>query len=99
MYMITGLTMIKAMPGHEQMVYDQLQGMDGIKDVYKLFGEFDFFVIMQADGSKRLSILADIVRHLSEVVRTSQLMIARDEARIGHDLDGHDSRETAFSIS
>jgi len=89
--------MIKAMPGHRQAVYDRLLGMDGIKDVYKLFGEFDFFVVMQADGSKRLSILADIVCHLSEVAGTSQLMIARDMTATGDRLGQHDSRETAYS--
>jgi hypothetical protein len=95
--MITALTMIRASPGREKTLYDRLSGMDGIKDVYRLFGEYDLFVIMQADGTKRLSILADIVRHLGEVEETSPLMVARDMAKPGDGLEKQGrGRETAY---
>ena len=36
--------MVKVVPGQEKTVYNALQEIDGIKDVYHVFGEFDFVV-------------------------------------------------------
>ena len=56
-----GLSMIKVKPGHEKSVYRQLQGMPEIKDVYRLFGEYSFFLVMQTEGQKKLNkLMVDI---------------------------------------
>ena len=47
--MVIGITMVKVMPGQERLVYCSLKGKDGILDVYHIFGEYDFFVVLQAE--------------------------------------------------
>jgi len=44
--MVIGITMVKVMPGQERLVYCSLKGKDGIQDVYHIFGEYDFFVVL-----------------------------------------------------
>lgn len=42
------IAMIKAMPGQERSVYSALKENDGIKSIHHAFGEYDFFVLIQA---------------------------------------------------
>ncbi len=51
---VIGFTLIKVKPGHEKSVYRELQSMIGVKDVYHLFGEYSFFLIMQTEGQAKL---------------------------------------------
>lgn len=46
--MVIGITMIKIVPGHEKASYDALREIEGLKTIYNLFGEFDFFLILEA---------------------------------------------------
>ena len=52
--MVIGITMVKVMPGQERLVYFSLKGKDGILDVYHIFGEYDFFVVLQAESLVKL---------------------------------------------
>lgn len=60
--MVIGITMIKIAPDHEKASYDALRGIYGVKDIYHLFGEFDFFLILEALDRASLShIMKDIL--------------------------------------
>ena len=48
--MVIGLTMIKVSSGQERSVYAHLQKRPEVRDVYRLFGEYSFFLVMQAEG-------------------------------------------------
>ena len=54
--MVIGVTMVKVVPGQEKSVYNALQEIDGIKDVYHVFGEFDFVVVIEVEGLSMLNI-------------------------------------------
>ena len=53
-FMVIGVTMVKVIPDHEKEVYNALRERDGIKEVYNLFGEYDLFVILEAQRQAEL---------------------------------------------
>jgi nitrate reductase NapAB chaperone NapD len=77
--MVIGITMIKVRPGHEKSVDALLMGIEGVKEVYHLFGEFDFLVVMQAERSQLLSRLTEKIRRLGEVTEIWKMLITRDD--------------------
>jgi DNA-binding Lrp family transcriptional regulator len=80
MIMVIGITMVKVLPEQEKAAYHALREMDGIKEVYHLFGEFDFFVIMNAESKSRLNHLLEAIRDRREVIETWPLLISKDES-------------------
>ena len=74
--MVIGLTMIKVRPGYEKSAYRALQKRSEIKDIYSLFGEFSFFLVMQAEGRPKLDKLIVDIRKEDLVVKTSPVMVA-----------------------
>jgi uncharacterized protein with GYD domain len=81
--MVIGITMLKVMPGHERSVYHNLKSRDDIKDIYHVFGEYDFFVIMQADGISRINKIVENIRDLYDVTTADNVLIGRDGDAIG----------------
>ena len=72
--MVIGVTMVKVVPGQEKSVYNALQEIDGIKDVYHVFGEFDFVVIIEVEGLSMLNKLVDIIREIDNVTATQTVV-------------------------
>jgi hypothetical protein len=92
--MVLALTMIKVTPGYEKSVYRDLQRRRGIRDVYRLFGEFNFFLIMQAERQSALTSLLSEIKEEGKVIKTgpvlltaegdlSETALARAEAALG----------------
>jgi len=77
--MVIGLTMVKVKPEHEKSFYRDLQSRAGIKDVYHLFGEYSFFLVMQAEGQARLNQLLQDIEEEDRVIRTGPVMLANNE--------------------
>ena len=48
------MTMIKVQSGQERSTYDYLQKKPEV-DIYRLFGEYGFFLVVQADGQNGLA--------------------------------------------
>jgi hypothetical protein len=74
--MVFGLTMIKVRPGYEKSVYNDLRKRSEIKDIYNLFGEFNFFLIMQAEGESRLDRLMEDIKSGDTILKTGPIMLA-----------------------
>jgi DNA-binding Lrp family transcriptional regulator len=72
--MVIGVTMVKVVPGQEKAVYSALQSIDGIKDVYHVFGEFDFVVIIEVEGLSMLNKLVDVIREIDNVTATQTVV-------------------------
>jgi hypothetical protein len=66
--MVTGIAMVKVLPGQEKSVYSSLKGKEGILDLYHVFGEYDFFLIMQAESLARLNGLMDDIQEIRHVI-------------------------------
>ena len=69
--------MVKVIPDHEKEVYNALREMDGIKEVYNLFGEYDLFVILEAQCQAELGHIFKRIRGLSYVLDTWPLLVSR----------------------
>ena len=62
--------MVKVLPGQEKSVYCSLKGNEGILDLYHVFGEYDFFLIMQAESLAKLNRLMEDIREIRHVITT-----------------------------
>lgn len=66
--------MVKVVPGEEKSVYNQLKDIDGIKDIFHVFGEYDFVVIMEVEGLSTLNKLVDSIRDIKAVTSTQTIV-------------------------
>ena len=78
--MVIGITMVKVLPGHERLTYCTLKREDEILDVYHIFGEYDFFVILQANGLTRLNQLLEIIQSMDNVIATRMVLVGLDSS-------------------
>ncbi|NPV61202.1 MAG: Lrp/AsnC ligand binding domain-containing protein [Methanotrichaceae archaeon] len=72
--MVIGVTMVKVVPGQEKSAYNSLQEIEGIKDVYHVFGEYDFVVIIEVEGLSTLNRLVDTIREIDNVTATQTVV-------------------------
>ncbi|HOO52906.1 MAG TPA: Lrp/AsnC ligand binding domain-containing protein [Methanothrix sp.] len=80
--MITGIIMVKTVPGHERRVHRILKGLDGIRKMYILFGDFDLFLEVQAGGLLMLNGIVETIRGTEGVV-TTRTIIAQTFEELG----------------
>lgn len=85
--MVVALTMIKVRPGYEKSAYSDLQKRTEIRDIYRLFGEFSFFLVMQAEGKSKLDQIMKDIKKEDMVVKTGPVMVTM----------GSDLTDAAFS--
>ncbi len=72
--MVIGVTFVRVMPGHEKIVYNELIVIEGIQDVYHIFGEFDFIVISKVDGLSTLNKIVDTIRESKNIIATNTIL-------------------------
>ncbi|AKB79367.1 Transcriptional regulator, AsnC family [Methanosarcina horonobensis HB-1 = JCM 15518] len=75
--MVIGVTMINVLPGYEKAAYRELRNIEGIKDVYHVFGEYDFVVIIDVEDLSILNAVVDRIRE-SETVTATQTIIGAE---------------------
>jgi DNA-binding Lrp family transcriptional regulator len=83
--MVIGVAMIKVMPGEERSVYCAIKSTGGVLDVYHIFGEFDFFIILQAEGLKKLSHIVEEIQEISDVIAARTILIGLDSGLQEHE--------------
>ena len=66
--------MVNVVPGQEKAAYNELQKVEGIKDMYHVFGEFDFVVISEVEGLSTLNNLVDTIRESENVTATQTVV-------------------------
>jgi len=72
--MVIGVTMVNVSPGREKDVYISVKGMKYVRDIYHVFGEFDFVVIIQADSLSELNKTVDDIRSVDGVTKTQTVV-------------------------
>jgi DNA-binding Lrp family transcriptional regulator len=75
--MVIGVTMINVMPGYEKAAYRELRNIEGIKDVYHVFGEYDFVIIIDVEDLNNLNDVVDMIRE-SETVTATKTIVGAD---------------------
>lgn len=72
--MVIGVIMVNVVPGQEKAAYNQLMNVNGIKDIYHVFGEYDFVVISEVEGLSTLNKLVDTIRESENVTATQTVV-------------------------
>ena len=72
--MVDGIIMVKIVPGHERRIHRILKGLAGIRKMYLLFGDFDFFLVVHVDGLLTLNGLVETIREMEGVVTTRTIV-------------------------
>lgn len=75
--MVIGVTMVTVLPGHEKSAYSELRNIEGIKEVYHVFGEYDFVVITDVENLTTLNAVVDRIRE-SETVTATQTIVGAE---------------------
>jgi Transcriptional regulators len=72
--MVIGVTMLNVLPGSEKTAYTELKSFAGVKDVYHVFGEFDFVVIVELETLRELNDVVDKIRENPKVTSTQTIV-------------------------
>ena len=72
--MVIGVTMINVLPGYEKAAYRELRNIEGIKDVYHVFGEYDFVIIIEVEDLNILNDVVDRIRESENVTATKTIV-------------------------
>ncbi|MDD3248340.1 MAG: Lrp/AsnC ligand binding domain-containing protein [Methanosarcina sp.] len=72
--MVIGVSMINVLPGYEKAAYRELKIIEGIKDVYHVFGEYDFVVIIDVKDLSILNSVVDKIRESENVTATQTIV-------------------------
>jgi DNA-binding Lrp family transcriptional regulator len=72
--LVIGVTLVNVVPGQEKAAYNELVRIKGIKDVYHVFGEYDFVIISNVEGLSALNKLVDTIRDSENVTSTQTIV-------------------------
>ncbi len=72
--MVIGVTMVNVHPGKEKVVYNAIKELKYVRDVYHVFGEFDFVVIIEAQSLSELNKTVDSIREIEGVTKTQTVI-------------------------
>jgi DNA-binding Lrp family transcriptional regulator len=73
--MIFGMTMVKVKPGQESLAYQAIQAIKGIKEIYRIFGEFSFFLIMDALAKRDLDHIVEEIQMTRGVIEIRPILV------------------------
>ena len=72
--MVIGVTMINVVPGEERSVYNDLTKIAGVREVFHVFGEYDFIAIIDVSGLTDINKAVDTVREIEGVTSTKTII-------------------------
>lgn len=72
--MVIGVTMINVVPGEERSVYNDLTKISGVREVFHVFGEYDFIAIIDVNGLSDINKAVDTVREIEGVTATKTII-------------------------
>lgn len=73
--MTIGITMLKVLPGMEHSVYHALRCKEGILYMCAVFGEYDFMLVLQAEGLNELNGLIGGIDDTKDVIATQMILV------------------------
>ena len=76
--MVFGMTMIKVKPSQDSIVYQTIQSIEGVKEIYRIFSEYSFFLIMDAYRKRDLDKIVDEIRMTGDVVEIRPVLVTAD---------------------
>jgi hypothetical protein len=76
--MVIGMTMIKVKPGQDTIAYESIKSIKGVKDIYRIFGEYSLFLIMEAYRTRDLDQIIDEIHMRRGVVEIRPVLVTED---------------------
>ncbi|HUM80810.1 MAG TPA: Lrp/AsnC family transcriptional regulator [Methanothrix sp.] len=73
--------MIKVDAGQEKAAFASLQKRPGMRDVYPLFGEYSFFLVMQAEKKDDLGRMVAEIKASRSVIKTGPVLVTAESCR------------------
>jgi DNA-binding Lrp family transcriptional regulator len=73
--MVLAVLLIKAVPDHEKVVYRALREIAGIKKLYHIFGNHDFFLILEAENINGLNELLNKITEINFVGTVKTMLL------------------------
>lgn len=78
--MIIGFAMLKTRYGHENEVYLDLGKISGIREVHRILGEYQIFVVLQAEDAAALKSLIGRVKSVPDVIDICNVLVTDEDA-------------------
>ena len=75
--MVIGVMMITVIPGEERAVYNSLTTTPGIREVFHVFGEYDFIAVIDVGSLSEINKTVDTVRE-NEMVTSTKTIIGAE---------------------
>lgn len=72
--MVVGVTLVNVVPGKEKHVFNSLNGIDGVREILHVFGEYDFIGIVDVEGLSTLNSVVDEIREVEGVTSTQTII-------------------------
>ncbi len=72
--MVIGVTMITVIPGEEKAVYNQITKVPGVREVFHVFGEYDFIAIIDVSSLTEINKAVDTIREIEAVTSTKTII-------------------------
>jgi DNA-binding Lrp family transcriptional regulator len=72
--MVVGVCLINVELGMENEVRKELSKIKGIRELFHLFGEYDFIAIIETEGLKALNDIVDCIRSLPGITATRTII-------------------------
>ncbi len=76
--MVFSIALIKAVPGKEKPVYHALKNMDGVRSLYHIFGDHDFFLILDVKSKGDLILVVEQIREIGGVAAADTVLIGKE---------------------
>jgi DNA-binding Lrp family transcriptional regulator len=75
--MIMGIAMVKVAPGRQRSVYCSLEGNEGILNIYPVSGQYDFFLVVQAENFAKLNRLMEDIQEKHHAIKARLIGMLR----------------------
>lgn len=66
--------MINVVPGEERMSYNEIVKVRGVREVFHVFGEYDFIAIIDVTNLSEINSSVDTIREIKGVTSTKTII-------------------------
>jgi DNA-binding Lrp family transcriptional regulator len=76
--MVISIALIKVMPGKEKSVYHSLKSKNGVRRLYHIFGDHDFFLLLEAESKGELAQMVEQMREIEGTTAVDTVLIGKE---------------------
>ncbi|MCJ7443496.1 MAG: hypothetical protein MUO26_03015 [Methanotrichaceae archaeon] len=76
--MVVAMTMLKVLNGNEFEAYNDINNMKGVKEVYRISGEFQLFVIFEGAHEIIIYCLIDAIKKRKDITAIWHILVSNE---------------------